>query len=86
MSNIKKVDKKASTKAMTSPQYDLFTQFVTNNESLVSNTVEVWESIPKYFFTPQQVKKLRNKTGHADPYKWSYKYNGMDCEVKINLL
>jgi hypothetical protein len=83
MSNIKKVDKKASTKAMTSPQYDLFTQFVTNNESLVSNTVEVWESIPKYFFTPQQVKKLRNKTGHADPYKWSYKYNGMDCEVKI---
>lgn len=83
MSKEKKLEKKAPTTSITSPQYDLFSQFVANDESLVSNTVEVWESIPKYFFTPQQVKKLRTKTGHANPYKWEYKYNGVECEVKI---
>ena len=44
-----------------SPQYDLFSRFVTNDPSEVSNTVEFWESIPKYFFTPQQVEKLRTE-------------------------
>ncbi len=66
-----------------SVQLSLFSQFVSNNKSKVSNTVEIWESIPKYFFTPRQVKKLRTKSGHADPYKWEYKYNGVSCAVKI---
>jgi len=66
-----------------SPQYDLFSQFVTNDQSTVSNTVEFWESIPKYFFSPGQIKKLRTKTGHADPYKWDYTHNGIPCTVKI---
>ena len=35
-----------------SVQLELFGQFVTNDQSEVSNTVELWESIPKYFFTP----------------------------------
>lgn len=83
MSSPKKVDKQAPALSIQSPQYDLFTQFVTNDESIVSNTVEVWESIPKYFFTPKQVQKLRTPTGHANPYKWAYRYNNIDCEVKI---
>ena len=83
MSPPKKVDKQAPKLPIQSPQYDLFTQFVTNDESLVSNTVEVWESIPKYFFTPRQVQKLRTPTGHANPYKWAYHYNNIECEVKI---
>ncbi|SMG63513.1 hypothetical protein BMETH_1731446586528, partial [methanotrophic bacterial endosymbiont of Bathymodiolus sp.] len=29
-----------------SVQYDLFTQFLSNNKNDVSNMVEVWESIP----------------------------------------
>lgn len=66
-----------------SVQLDLFSQFVTNDKSEVSNTVELWESIPKYFFTSRQVKKLRTRTSHADPYKWEYKYNGIACSVKI---
>ncbi len=83
MSPPKKVDKQAPKLPIQSPQYDLFTQFVTNDETLVSNTVEVWESIPKYFFTPRQVQKLRTSTGHANPYKWAYHYNDIECEVKI---
>lgn len=83
MSVPKKTNKKPPALPLHSPQYDLFSQFVTNDPSEVSNTVEVWESIPKYFFTPHQVQKLRTSTGHANPYKWAYKYNSIDCEVKI---
>ena len=64
-------------------QYDLFSQFVTNNPNSVSNTVELWESIPKYFFTPKQVEKLRTIDGLAKPYKWEYSYNNIPCAVKI---
>jgi len=45
----KKAGKQPPALPIKSPQYDLFSQFVTNDESEVSNTVEVWESIPKYF-------------------------------------
>lgn len=83
MSVPEKPNKKPPALPVQSPQYDLFSQFVTNDPGEVSNTVEVWESIPKYFFTPHQVQKLRTSTGHANPYKWAYKYNNLDCEVKI---
>ena len=66
-----------------SAQYELFTQFVANDGSKVSNTVEAWESIPKYFFTPKQVEKLRSTDGLAKPYKWEYVQNGVLCAVKI---
>jgi hypothetical protein len=75
--------KKPPTKVIKNLQYDLFSQFVTNDPSEISNTVEVWESIPKYFFTTKQVEKLRTKTGHADPYRWEYVHNGIPYAVKI---
>jgi hypothetical protein len=65
--------------AVKSVQHDLFGQFITNDVNKVSNTVEIWESIPKYFFTPRQVEKLRTETGHADPFEWPY----MDGKVVI---
>ena len=80
---VKKVIKKPPSKAIKSIQYDLFSQFLTNDPESVSNTVELWESIPKYFFTPAQVEKLRTPTGHADPYEQPYSYKGMDCTVTI---
>ncbi len=84
MKKDKKIEKKAPpTKAMKSIQYDIFSQFITNDEKSVSNTVELWECIPKYFFTPAQVEKLRTPTGHADPYKWDYVYNDIHFSVKI---
>lgn len=84
MKAVKRNSKQSPPKtAVESTQYDLFTQFVTNDKSEVSNTVEMWESIPKYFFTPRQVQKLRTETGHANPFKWTYKYNEIPCEVKI---
>lgn len=64
-------------------QYDLFAHFITNDQTETSNTVEVWESIPKYFFTPKQIENLRTESGLAEPYKWDYTYNGIPCMVKI---
>lgn len=66
-------------------QYDLFTQFLVNEsgQTAVSNTVEFWEHIPKYFFTPSTIKKLRTKEGHADPFKWEYTFKDKLYSVKI---
>ncbi|GJL71986.1 MAG: hypothetical protein NMNS01_11850 [Nitrosomonas sp.] len=75
--------KKPPQAPLKSAQLDLFSQFVANDQSEVSNTVEVWESIPKYFFTPKQTEKLRTVDGLAKPYQWEYEYNGMACAVKI---
>ena len=78
-----KLVKKPPEKYIKSLQLDLFSQFVTNDKSEVSNTVEIWESIPKYFLTPAQVKKLRTDTGHADPYEWNYTEKGSNFTVRI---
>ncbi len=64
-------------------QYDLFSQFITNNQKEVSNSVEMWDAIPKYFLTAKQQKQLRTSTGHADPYEWAYHYKSVGCMVKI---
>ena len=77
------VKKKPPVTAEKSVQFDLFKQFVTNNEAEVSNTVELWDTIPKYFFTPHLARKLRNQTGHADPYDWKFSHQGQDCTIRI---
>lgn len=75
--------KKPPQKAKQSLQFDLFGRFITNDGTELSNTVELWDSIPKYFFTPHKMKKLRTPTGHADPFKWSFSQNNCACMVKI---
>ncbi|MGH1472647.1 MAG: hypothetical protein ACRBCS_15810 [Cellvibrionaceae bacterium] len=64
-------------------QFELFQTFVTNDDAEVSNAIELWEGIPKYFFTPQKMESLRTPKGHADPYKWDFNYNNLPCTVKI---
>lgn len=67
-----------------SRQMDLFcNSFVTNEIDNVSNAIEIWESIPKYFFTPAQVNKLRTLDGLAKPYEQQYIHKGIDCTVTI---
>jgi len=66
-----------------SVQLELFSNFVSNDDSEVSNTVEFWETIPKYFFTPEQVKKLRTKDGLAKSFLWRYEYKNLPYAVKI---
>ena len=64
-----------------SVQFDLFNQFIANDHATVSNAIELWESIPKYFFTAKQIKNLRTKNGLANPFKWEFMRNSVPCSV-----
>lgn len=64
-------------------QFDLFTEVLANDKESISNTVEFWERIPKYFFTKEQGKKLRTMDGLAKPYMYHYSYENHRCSVKI---
>ncbi len=64
-------------------QMDLFGRFVTNDGAEVSNTVELWDSIPKYFFTPHQMKKLRTVEGLAKPFEWKFNHVDTECMVVV---
>jgi hypothetical protein len=75
--------KKPPGASIQSVQYDLFTTFLTNGQGAVSNALEVWDGIPKYFLTPAQQEKLRTERGHADPYDWEYIYDGKPCKVRL---
>ncbi|MGV7222883.1 MAG: hypothetical protein ACQ9MH_15310 [Nitrospinales bacterium] len=79
----KDISKQPPKKTIKTVQMDLFSEFISNDANHVSNSVELWESIPKYFFTPRQIKKLRTPDGLAKPYKWDYSHNGVPYSVKI---
>lgn len=64
-------------------QLDLFCQFVTNNKNQVSNSIEIWDRIPKYFLTAKQAEKLRTEKGLAEPYEWKYSENESEYTVTI---
>jgi hypothetical protein len=53
-------------------QHDLFREFLSNDPEEFSNTVELWERIPKYFLSPEEQKNLRGSNGLAQPYVYSY--------------
>lgn len=65
------------------PQYDLFSSFLSNDPDSVSNTVEIWEAIPKYIFTAKQIEKLRTKDGLAKLFTWQYMYNNEEFQVDV---
>ena len=64
-------------------QYDLFTTFLTNDEGAVSNAIELWDGIPKYFLTSKQQEKIRIDEGLAKPFEWEYSYQSKPCTVRI---
>ena len=77
----KKQQKKPPKTQLSSIQLDLFSQFITNDESEVSNSVEYWENIPKYFLTTKQTQALRNTEGLAKPYEWHYTIRNKDGSI-----
>ena len=79
----KKLPKKPPNQFTKSLQYDLFTRFVANDGDLVSNTIELWQRIPKYIFTARQVAKLRNIDGYAEPFEKEFIFNKVNYSVLI---
>lgn len=56
-----------------SPQYDLFTSFFGDPKDL-SNTIELWDSIPKYSVTARQQNALRDSNGRLPPHVAEFEY------------
>jgi hypothetical protein len=73
---------------MRSVQLDLFSEFLSNDLREVSNTVEYWERIPKYFISTQEQDKLRTAEGLANPYTYEYTVrdrNGIALPYKVRI-
>ena len=69
---IKEIKKIKNKEMSLNTHYDLFGEFISNNKSDVSNTVEMWEKIPKYFLGSKIADRLRSSEGLAKPYKLEY--------------
>jgi len=78
---VKKKIKEPPSQPIKSIQHDLFSDFLTNKTSEVSNTVDLWERIPKYFLSPQEQKRLRTAEGLAKPYTQEYTLKGQNGEL-----
>lgn len=78
--SVKKKMKMPPSKEIKNVQHDLFSDFLANDISEVSNTVDLWERIPKYFLSPQEQKKLRTAEGLAKPYIQEYTLKGQNGE------
>lgn len=65
-----------------SHQFELFTKFVANDKTDISNTIKLWERIPKYF-PARTMDKLRTKDGLAKPFQFEYTDKGISHTVEI---
>jgi hypothetical protein len=54
-------------------QYDLFTQFFGRPENL-SNTIELWDALPKYSFSARMQALMRDAAGRLPVYQRSFEY------------
>ncbi len=73
--------------AFNSKQLDLFQSFLCNNDKereALSNTIEFWESIPKYSMTLQAQKNLRTKDGLLHSIERKTVYDGVPCTIRIS--
>jgi len=78
-----KEDKKSPpTTQADSPQYNLFTQFFGDKEKL-SNTVELWDGVPKYFIARQRQDKLRDEKNRLNVLEHDFQYKDVKCQVVI---
>jgi hypothetical protein len=60
--------------AAKSAQYDLFATFFGNPKDL-SNTIELWDAIPKYSVTPRIQAQMRDDKGRLPVYSRTFEYH-----------
>jgi hypothetical protein len=73
-----------------SPQFDLFTTFFGDSRNL-SNTIELWDTIPKYAVSPRLQSKMRDDKGNLPVHEQEFEYRpsldnapvSIPCKVKI---
>lgn len=82
--------KKAPPAPVKSAQFDLFTSFFGDSKDL-SNTIELWDAIPKYCVSQKQQNHLRDEKGNLPVHKQEFEYRptahgnpiAVQCRVTI---
>ncbi|MFZ6774541.1 hypothetical protein ACO0LB_17700 [Undibacterium sp. SXout7W] len=78
--------KKIPTSAFENFQLDLFQKFLCNTDderSNLGNTIDLWDSIPKYSMSRQAQNKLRSSDGRLKLLKLNCKFGGRGYQVVI---
>ena len=63
-------------------QLSLFSNFLGDADEL-SNTVELWDAIPKYAVTPRRQNKARTAEGRLSVHTYSFLYAKRSCRIQI---
>jgi len=74
--------KQMPVKTTKSVQYDLFSKFLGDDDGL-SNTVELWDWIPKYSVSKRQQNILRNIDKRLPILKYQFEYKNVPCEIVV---
>lgn len=69
----------------TGQQLDLFRSFICNKDELdqLSNTFDLWDSVPRYAVSRQQMDKLRKAKGFLDLQQIEFQYRGTPLKTII---
>ena len=62
-------------------QYDLFATFFGIDKSDLSNTIELWDAIPKYAVSPRQQNARRDENGRLPVYVQEFEYRPSSRET-----
>lgn len=63
-------------------QFSLFSKFLGDSEDL-SNTIELWDAIPKYSVTPRQQNAVRDEKGRLTVHSYSFLYGKRSCRIQV---
>jgi hypothetical protein len=72
--------------AFTGTQLSLFQAFLCNTEDerdRLSNTIELWDSIPKYSTTQRAMNQIRTKEGFLPRLEKTFVYKKREYKVRI---
>jgi hypothetical protein len=77
-------------KAERNMQYELFTTFFGKNKRVLSNTIELWDAIPKYAVSPRQQNACRDRNGRLPVHPQEFEYHpshrdtpAITCRLKV---
>lgn len=72
--------------ALRNPQLDLFQNFLCNTDferDQLSNTIDLWDSIPRYAVSRQAMSKARTEQGFLDLLELKFNYRGTSFKAVI---
>ena len=81
-SSKKLAKRKPPTTAPASQQYVMFTQFFGKAED-TSNTIELWDAIPKYAVSARRQVSMRDPNGRLPVHEYRFEYADRKCRLEV---